>query len=158
MASRVNWARRAQGSDAVNLRRFWSLAVTAAAMAVAFVNVSASPATAGSAVIGGKRMSCYAAEVVITDKAPGPGFAVAGQIIFNPKFLGQYPPLVQRLCVHSAQSWRALRARQPSKAMPAKTSASEPGSGTAPTTAKGVIDKYFCWFEASTWIKGLSRI
>jgi hypothetical protein len=54
-------------------------------------------ALAGRAMIGGVMMSCYAANVVITDQADGPGFALPGEIIFNPKYLAAYPPIVQRL-------------------------------------------------------------
>ncbi len=109
----------------MNFRRFWSLAVTAAALIAGLAIETMTPASAGSAIIGGKRMTCYAAEVVITDQAPGPGFAIAGQIIFNPKFLNQYPPLVQRLvflheCGHqyigpdetAADCWAVQRAKQ----------------------------------------------
>ena len=54
-------------------------------------------AFAGSAQIGGMRLSCGRAKVVVSNAVPGPGFAVEGIILFGPKFLRSYPPLVQRL-------------------------------------------------------------
>jgi hypothetical protein len=65
----------------------------------------AETATAGSAKIGGVRMSCHAANVVISNDVPGPGFALPGTILFGPQYLKKYPPIVQRLiflheCAH----------------------------------------------------------
>lgn len=62
-------------------------------------------AHAGSAKIGGVRMSCHAAKVVVSNEVPGPGFALPGTIFFGPRFLKRYPPVVQRLiflheCAH----------------------------------------------------------
>ena len=50
-------------------------------------------------------MSCAAAKVVVSNQVPGPGFAVQGMIMFGPKHLRAYPPIVQRLvflheCAH----------------------------------------------------------
>ena len=59
--------------------------------------IPANPANADSAFIGGMKLSCRAAKVVVSDAVPGPGFAVQGMIMFGPKFLRAYPPLVQRL-------------------------------------------------------------
>jgi hypothetical protein len=85
----------------------------------------ATTAEAGSAFIGGKRMSCYAANVVLNDKLPGPGFAVDGELWFNPKYLRNYPPVVQRFifmheCGHqyvgidetAADCWAVARGKQ----------------------------------------------
>jgi hypothetical protein len=93
-------------------------------MLASLVAMSAS-ARAGSAVIGGVRMNCYAADVVVSDKVPGPGFAVAGAILFSPRFLSEYPPTVQRLvflheCGHqyvgvdesAADCWAVSRAKR----------------------------------------------
>ena len=56
-----------------------------------------STASAGTAMIGGMKMSCHAAEVVVSNQVPGPGFAMPGLLMFGPRFLKAYPPLVQRL-------------------------------------------------------------
>ncbi len=69
-------------------------AVLAAAAMVALGSVNA---VAGSATIGGRTMTCAAAKVVVSNQVPGPGFAVQGMIMFGPKALRAYPPLVQRL-------------------------------------------------------------
>jgi len=66
-------------------------------MAILAMLVSASPVWAGSAVIGGVKMSCHAAQVVVNNDVPGPGFSVPGLLMFGPRYLRTYPPLVQRL-------------------------------------------------------------
>lgn len=78
-----------------NMRRALGSALLPAAMVA--VVASASPAVAGSAVIGGMKLSCHAAQVVLSNQVPGPGFAVPGLLMFGPRFLHAYPPLVQRL-------------------------------------------------------------
>lgn len=90
---RTSGAKRAGGSLFAGLL---VLAMTALAPAAA---------EAGSAVIGGVRMNCAAAEVIVSNEVPGPGFAVDGAILFSPKHLKEYPPMVQRLvflheCAH----------------------------------------------------------
>jgi len=52
---------------------------------------------AGTATIGGMKLSCHAAQVVVSNQVPGPGFSVPGVLMFGPRFLRAYPPLVQRL-------------------------------------------------------------
>ena len=54
-------------------------------------------ALADSAVIAGKTLACPKAQVVMSEDVPGPGYAVPGLLMFGPRFLAQYPPLVQRL-------------------------------------------------------------
>lgn len=89
------------------------------------VMAACSPANAGSANIGGMRMSCAAAKVVVSNSVPGPGFAVEGLIMFGPRFLRAYPPMVQRLvflheCAHQyvgpdegeADCWAIKRAKR----------------------------------------------
>ena len=66
-------------------------------VAAAVLAASLSDASAGNAVIGGMKLSCSAAKVVVSNAVPGPGFAVDGIIMFGPKFLRAYPPAVQRL-------------------------------------------------------------
>jgi len=66
-------------------------------VALAGLAASASPVLAGTAVIGGMKLSCHAAQVVVSNQVPGPGFAVPGLLMFGPRFLHAYPPLVQRL-------------------------------------------------------------
>ena len=58
---------------------------------------AAQPAGAGQATFGGMTLHCHAAEVVVSHQVPGPGFAVPGLIMFGPRYLKSYPPLVQRL-------------------------------------------------------------
>ncbi len=70
----------------------WGALLASAAMVVGGAN-----AQAGSAVIGGVKMSCANTKVVVSNQVPGPGFAVEGMIMFGPKALRAYPPLVQRL-------------------------------------------------------------
>ena len=55
------------------------------------------PLRAGDATLGGMRLHCHAAQVVVSNQVPGPGFAVPGLIMFGPKYLKAYPPIVQRL-------------------------------------------------------------
>lgn len=59
--------------------------------------VTAGIAAAGDATLGGMKLHCHAAEVVVSNAVPGPGFAVPGLIMFGPRYLKAYPPLVQRL-------------------------------------------------------------
>ena len=88
---------------------------------------SGSSAEAGNAVIAGTRMSCHAANIVMSNQVPGPGFALTGSntIIFGPKFLRSYPAIVQRLiflheCGHlhvgtdetAADCWAVTRAKR----------------------------------------------
>jgi len=65
----------------------------ALALAVALTGT----AIAGTAQVGGAMLSCHPAEVVMSNDVPGPGFAVPGLLMFGPRYLKQYPPLVQRL-------------------------------------------------------------
>lgn len=74
-------------------------------IAAVILAATMSQSVAGTAVIGGMKLSCSAAKVVVSNAVPGPGFAVEGMIMFGPKFLRAYPPLVQRLvflheCAH----------------------------------------------------------
>jgi hypothetical protein len=62
-------------------------------------------AQAGTAVVGGSRMNCHAAQVVMSDDVPGPGFATKGVIWLGKKHLKSYPTITQRLiflheCAH----------------------------------------------------------
>ncbi len=76
------------------IMRIWALFV----MAVSALSVLGSTnAVAGSATIGGVKLSCANTKVVISNQVPGPGFAVDGMIMFSPKHLRAYPPIVQRL-------------------------------------------------------------
>ena len=72
-------------------------AVVGAAVNLMALLATAPPASAGNATIGGMKLTCHAAEVVVSNAVPGPGFAVPGLIMFGPRFLHAYPPLVQRL-------------------------------------------------------------
>lgn len=72
-------------------------ALSAVVAASALFAATVPNAVAGSAVIGGMKLTCRAAKVVISDAVPGPGFAIQGMIMFGPKYLRAYPPLVQRL-------------------------------------------------------------
>jgi hypothetical protein len=65
--------------------------------ASAMVALGSANAEAGSANIGGMTLSCANTKVVISNQVPGPGFAVDGMIMFGPKHLRAYPPIVQRL-------------------------------------------------------------
>lgn len=71
-----------------------ALSIAALSLIPALIPATAS---AGSAVIAGTRMSCHAANIVMSNEVPGPGFALPGTIIFGPKYLKSYPPIVQRL-------------------------------------------------------------
>ena len=71
-------------------------AILAAANLTALVT-AATPAAAGNATIGGMKLNCHAAQVVVSNAVPGPGFAIPGLIMFGPRFLHAYPPIVQRL-------------------------------------------------------------
>ena len=80
-------------------------AVAVAILSFAVVLLSGADAEAGSAKIAGVRMNCHAANVVVSNEVPGPGFALAGTILLGPKYLKKYPPIVQRLiflheCAH----------------------------------------------------------
>lgn len=55
------------------------------------------PAEAGSAKVGGSRLSCRAASVVVSSKVPGPGYASSGVIYLGTKYLANYPSVTQRL-------------------------------------------------------------
>jgi hypothetical protein len=83
-----------------------SLCMTAAAVAACILAAMPdSPARAGSAVIGGVKMSCRPAKVVVGKSVPGPGYSVEGLLLFGSRFLRAYPPIVQRLvflheCAH----------------------------------------------------------
>ncbi len=62
-------------------------------------------AHAGSAVVGGRRMSCSAAKVVIDNSSPILAYAQAGRIVLNRKKLRRYPSVTQRIiflheCAH----------------------------------------------------------
>lgn len=59
--------------------------------------ISRSTAWAGSAVIGGRRMSCRAAKVVKTGKSPVVGYAQKGVIVVNPKLMRKYPSVTRRI-------------------------------------------------------------
>lgn len=64
-----------------------------------------SSAHAGTAIIGGKRMSCRAAKVVINNKSPYIAYAEAGKIVLNRNKLRRYPATTQRViflheCAH----------------------------------------------------------
>jgi len=65
--------------------------------ALAMMILGGADARAGSAVIAGVKMTCANTKVVVSNLVPGPGFAVEGMIMFGPKALLLYPPLVQRL-------------------------------------------------------------
>ncbi len=68
-----------------------------ALLAAAAMMFACGSAEAGSATIGGVKMTCANTKVVVSNQVPGPGFAVQGMIMFGPKALRVYPPLVQRL-------------------------------------------------------------
>lgn len=74
--------------------RLWASAV---AVVVGALAMGGSAGAGTTSQIGGITLSCHAAEVVVNDEVPGPGFAVPGLIMFGPRYLKQYPPLVQRL-------------------------------------------------------------
>ena len=78
----------------IELQR-WPFLAAAAGLMLAFAGLA--PARAGSVVLGGMKLSCHAAQVVMSDEVPGPGYAVPGLLMFGPRFLKNYPPLVQRL-------------------------------------------------------------
>ncbi len=78
-------------------RGLWSVAALALGIACCAALAETRGASAGSANIGGMRLSCAAAKVVVSNAVPGPGFAVQGLIMFGPKFLNKYPQIVQRL-------------------------------------------------------------
>jgi hypothetical protein len=81
------------------MMRAMSLHLGAALLASALLSMlGGSQAQAGSATIGGMKMSCAAAKVVVSNQVPGPGFAVQGLIMFGPRSLSAYPPIVQRRC------------------------------------------------------------
>jgi hypothetical protein len=65
--------------------------------ASALVGLGSDGAYAGSATIGGMKLSCANTKVVVSNQVPGPGFAVEGMIMFGPKYLRAYPSVVQRL-------------------------------------------------------------
>ena len=78
-------------------KSLWWIAAVASAISILALVTSTTRATAGSAVIGGMKMSCSTANAVVSAAVPGPGFAAPRLIMFGPKFLRSYPPLVQRL-------------------------------------------------------------
>lgn len=85
-------------------RGAWAVALAGAVVSTLMV-LAPTSGYAGSAVIGGVKMNCAAAEVIVSNEVPGPGFAVDGAILFSPKHLSAYPPVVQRLvflheCAH----------------------------------------------------------
>jgi hypothetical protein len=84
-------------AERTGLRRSVSLAPWVAALGLVGLLAATSNSDAGSAVVGGMRLSCHPAEVVMSNEVPGPGFAVPGLLMFGPRFLKAYPPLVQRL-------------------------------------------------------------
>ena len=80
------------------MMRTTALRALGAVLAAAVIaSLGSGSAEAGSATIGGRTMTCAAAKVVVSNQVPGPGFAVQGMIMFGPKALRAYPPLVQRL-------------------------------------------------------------
>lgn len=85
-----------------------------------------SPALAGSAMVGGKRMSCGAARVIHKYDLNDLGYAKPGLIMLNPSMLSGYPSATQRLiflheCAHqhvgfdnreaAADCWAVRRGR-----------------------------------------------
>jgi hypothetical protein len=84
-------------AERAGLRRSILPALSIAVLALIGLPAASSDSVAGSAVIGGMRLSCHPAEVVMSNEVPGPGFAVPGLLMFGPRFLKAYPPLVQRL-------------------------------------------------------------
>jgi hypothetical protein len=77
--------------------RYWRGLMLAVSLLCSTTIAESPAALAGSASIGGMKLTCAAAKVVVSNAVPGPGFAVQGLIMFGPKFLRSYPPLVQRL-------------------------------------------------------------
>ncbi len=68
-------------------------------------HVATSKAQAGKAVIGGHRMSCSVAEVIVSNKSPVLAYATAGKIVFNRQKMQRYPSITQRIiflheCAH----------------------------------------------------------
>lgn len=62
-------------------------------------------AQAGSAVIGGRRLSCRYGKVIFNDKLPDLGMAAKGTIWLNRKLLKKHPPAFQQFvflheCAH----------------------------------------------------------
>ncbi len=63
------------------------------------------PARAETVIVAGKRLSCSAARIVTSHRSPVAGYATPGLIVLNPKRLGRYPGITQRLiflheCAH----------------------------------------------------------
>ena len=85
-------------------RVFAAFAVRSAAVLLALLLLGTA-AQADSAVIGGKRMTCGAAKVVMDASLPGPGYSLPGVIMFNPRFLNAFTPITRRIvflheCAH----------------------------------------------------------
>ena len=59
--------------------------------------VSVPHAHAGSATVGGRRLSCRRARVLITRALPGVGAAERGTIFLNPDLLRRYPAVTRRI-------------------------------------------------------------
>ena len=67
--------------------------------------MQATTAHAGTAVVGGRKMSCSAAKVVNNKKSPYVGFAQQGVIVLNPILMRKYPNVTRRIiflheCAH----------------------------------------------------------
>lgn len=94
-------------------QRIQTLAIGLAVASFSFLAIdppqSISPwgakAYAGSAVIGGRRVSCRFGKVVFNDKLPDLGMAAKGTIWLNRKLLRKHPPAFQQFvflheCAH----------------------------------------------------------
>ncbi len=82
-------------------------------------------AHAGSAILGGRRMTCARAKIRLNSNIPGVGFATPGRIALNPRALKRYSSAVRRMiflheCAHqyvggneaAADCWAVRRAKR----------------------------------------------